>query len=230
MATSAQRRAIADACGANSLARAAPCMECGRYDAVMPPSDGYTLFATDIGDCAVAWNARGLTGVWLPEVSAGRLRSRIARRRPPIPEERPPVAVAEAIARITRLIGGERGDLLEVRLDESRLSAFDRSVYAEARQIAPGRVVTYAVLADRVGGGASARAIGQALGRNPFPIVVPCHRIVAAGGELGGFSAPGGLATKRRLLTIENARLDGPADLFDAAATASPSRVPGRPD
>jgi methylated-DNA-[protein]-cysteine S-methyltransferase len=186
----------------------------------MTSSSGFALFATDIGDCAVAWNALGLTGVWLPETEAGRLRSRIARRRPQILEKTPPVAVAEAIVRITRLIGGERADLLEVRLDESRLNSFDRSVYAEARCIAPGRVVTYAALAERVGHGASARAIGQSLGRNPFPIVVPCHRIVAADGALGGFSAPGGALTKRRLLTIENARLEGPADLFDPAEGA----------
>ena len=113
-------------------------------------SDGFALFATDIGACAVAWNALGLTGVWLPEVSAGRLRSKIARRWPRTPEETPPLPVAQAIVRITRLIGGERADLLEVRLDASRLSAFDRGVYAEARRIAPGRVVTYAMLADRV--------------------------------------------------------------------------------
>jgi methylated-DNA-[protein]-cysteine S-methyltransferase len=196
----------------------------------MTSSCGFTLFATDIGDCAVAWNALGLTGVWLPEASAGRLRLRIARRRPRIPEKAPPASVAEAIVRITRLVGGERADLLEVRLDESRLSAFDRSVYAEARRIAPGRVITYAELAKRVGDGASARAIGQSLGRNPFPIVVPCHRIVAADGALGGFSAPGGAATKRRLLAIENARLDGPADLFDPteAVPASGDVAAGR--
>jgi methylated-DNA-[protein]-cysteine S-methyltransferase len=89
------------------------------------------------------------------------------------------------------------------------------------RAIAPGRVVTYGALAARVGGGASARAVGQSLGRNPFPIVVLCHRVVAADGGLGGFSAPGGTAIKRRLLTIENARLDDATDLFDAGDAAA---------
>jgi methylated-DNA-[protein]-cysteine S-methyltransferase len=185
----------------------------------MPSANGFTLFTTDIGDCAVAWNGFGLTGVWLPEASAERLRSRLVRRLAQVPEAAPPVDVAAAVRAMVCLIGGERIDLLDVRIDDSRLSSFDRSVYAAARGVAPGRVVTYAALAECVGGAASARAIGQSLGRNPFPIVVPCHRIVAADGALGGFSAPGGTATKRRLLTIENARLEGPAELFDSIET-----------
>ncbi|MEO8922473.1 MAG: methylated-DNA--[protein]-cysteine S-methyltransferase [Caldimonas sp.] len=185
-------------------------------------SAGLTLFATALGHCAVAWNDVGLTGVWLPDVSAARLRSRLLRRLPTLSEEAPPSTVAAAIASMQRLLDGERVDLLDIGLDESPLSTFDRSVYAAARAIAPGRVITYATLAAQVGGVASPRSIGQALGRNPFPIVVPCHRIVAAGGEMGGFSAPGGAATKRRLLTIEDARLDldGAADLFDSREDA----------
>ena len=118
------------------------------------------------------------------------------------------------------MLRGERTDLGAIRIDDSRLDPFDRRVYAAARAIAPGRVVSYAELAARVGPDATAREVGQSLGRNPFPIVVPCHRIVAAGGELGGFSAPGGAATKRRLLTIEDARRDGVDDLFDQPAAA----------
>lgn len=189
----------------------------------MGSAAGFALFATEVGDCAVAWNDIGLTGVWLPEESSGRLRSRVLRREPAARETAAAGPVAAAIAAMTRLIGGERLDLLEIPLDESLLAPFDRCVYAAARSIVPGRVVTYAMLATRIGGLASARAVGQSLGRNPFPIVVPCHRIVAAHGELGGFSAPGGAATKRRLLTIEDARLDGTADLFDASGTDSQS-------
>ena len=180
----------------------------------------FTTFATPIGDCAVAWNRIGLTAVWLPETSAARLRARIAKRIPGASEAPADAVVASAIAAITMLLHGERTDLGAIRIDDSRLDAFDRRVYAAARTIAPGRVVTYADLASRVGADASARAVGQSLGRNPFPIVVPCHRIVAATGELGGFSAPGGAATKRRLLTIEDARLEGVADLFDDPVAA----------
>ncbi|MEO8524099.1 MAG: MGMT family protein [Caldimonas sp.] len=114
------------------------------------------------------------------------------------------------------MLHGERVALTGIRIDEASLEDFDRRVYRAARTIPAGRVVTYAALAERVGHSATARDVGQSLGRNPFPIVVPCHRIVAASGKLGGFSAPGGSATKRRLLTIEDARLEGAADLFDA--------------
>ena len=185
----------------------------------------FTVFATAIGDCALAWTDVGVLGVWLPEASAARLRARIGKRFASAVEAEPsPQAPsALAIAAITALLRGERIDLGTVRIDDSRLDPFDRRVYAAARTIAPGRVVSYAELAARVGGDASARAVGQSLGRNPFPIVVPCHRIVAAGGELGGFSAPGGTATKRRLLTIEDARRDGVDDLFDRP---SPPRAP----
>lgn len=185
------------------------------YDDPMPHPTGFALFPTAVGDCALTWNEVGLTGVWLPDMTAERLRARLWRRQPQAEEAVPRGAVARAVDAMTRLIAGERLDLLEIRLDESSLQPFDRSVYATARGIAPGRVVTYAMLAGQLGGSASARAVGQSLGRNPFPIVVPCHRIVAAHGRLGGFSAPGGTATKRQLLTIEDARLDGSADLFD---------------
>jgi methylated-DNA-[protein]-cysteine S-methyltransferase len=192
----------------------------------MPSATGFALFATALGECAVAWNELGLTGVWLPDASAARLRSRLLRRQPHLSQAKPPSGVATAIEVMARLLGGERMDLLDIRLDESRLAPFDRSVYAAARAIPPGRVVTYAALAAKVGGATSARAVGQSLGRNPFPIVVPCHRIVAANGELGGFSAPGGAATKRRLLTIENARLGDSADLFDASEASVTQRMP----
>ena len=185
----------------------------------------FTTFGTAIGDCAIAWNRVGLVAAWLPETSAARLRGRVAKRLPGASEAVPENAIAAWVGAITALLRGERTDLRDIPIDDSLLDAFDRRVYAAARTIAPGRVVTYADLAARVGGDATARAVGQSLGRNPFPIVVPCHRIVAASGELGGFSAPGGTTTKRRLLTIEDARLDGDEDLFDEPAPAgSPAR------
>lgn len=186
----------------------------------MSGAPAFTIFATAIGDCAIAWNAAGLLGVWLPEGPSARLRARIVRRHPGAAEAAPEGGSADAVAAITALLRGERVELADVRIDDSALDAFDRQVYAAARTIPPGRVVSYADLAGRVGAAASARAVGQSLGRNPFPLVVPCHRIVAASGELGGFSAPGGTATKRLLLTIEDARLDRPGDLFDAAGSA----------
>jgi len=190
------------------------------YDGRMREPLAFSVFATAIGDCALAWNDVGVFAVWLPEASAARLRARVAKRFPGAVEPAPAASVAAAIAAVSALLRGERTDLGAIRIDDSRLEPFDRRVYAAARAIAPGRVVSYAELAARVGPDATAREVGQSLGRNPFPIIVPCHRIVAAGGELGGFSAPGGAATKRRLLTIEDARRDGVDDLFDRPAAA----------
>jgi methylated-DNA-[protein]-cysteine S-methyltransferase len=219
--TPAQKPPIPDAAG--KLHRGDAPLATHRYDADVSSASAFALFGTPVGDCALAWNAVGLTGVWLPESDCYQLRARVRRRRPLARETVPCGPAAEAVAAMTRLLQGERLDLRELRLDESSLDPFDREVYAAARAIAPGRVVTYAMLAARVGAPATARAVGEALGRNPFPIVVPCHRIVAANGQLGGFSAPGGAATKRLLLTIEDARLDDSADLFDTEVDTAPT-------
>jgi methylated-DNA-[protein]-cysteine S-methyltransferase len=119
-----------------------------------------------------------------------------------------------AIAAIRALLQGEKRDLLEIELDMSGTPAFHCDVYHLTRTIAPGRVMTYGEVAFALGDKSAARAVGQALGANPFPIVVPCHRVVAAGGAMHGFSAPGGVVTKRRLLEIEGA-LAIQRDLFD---------------
>ena len=178
----------------------------------------FTLFATALGTCAIAWNEVGLTGVWLPEDSAESLRRRVARRCDGAREIEPSGAVADAVEAITRLLAGEHVDLSGVAVDSAGIDDFDRRVYAVTRTIAPGRVLTYGEVAARVGADATARAVGQSLGRNAMPIVVPCHRVVATGGGLGGFSAPGGTRTKRRMLAIEDAHPSGPLGLFDADA------------
>src|SRR5262249_42457042 len=123
-------------------------------------------------------------------------------------------AVAQAIAAITALVAGERRDLSGVVLDFTAVPEFNRRVYAVARTIRPGETFTYGAIAAQVGA-PDARRIGAAMGQNPCPIIVPCPRVVAAGGRTGGFSAPGGAATKRRLLAIEGAGRDEPT-LFDA--------------
>jgi len=182
----------------------------------------FAFFPTALGTCAIAWNEIGLTGVWLPEADAGSLRRRVARRCDGARESEPSGWVAEAVESITRLLAGERIDLGGIAVDSTGIDDFDRRVYAVTRTIAAGRVLTYGEVAARVGADATARAVGQSLGRNAVPIVVPCHRVVATGGGLGGFSAPGGAATKRRMLAIEDAHPSGPPDLFDAD-----SREPG---
>jgi methylated-DNA-[protein]-cysteine S-methyltransferase len=184
----------------------------------MAAPHSFAVVPTAIGACAIAWSDVGLTGVWLPTGDAGSLQRHVARRTHAAPAV-PRGAAAEAGDAIARLLAGDCVDLRGIVLDEDGIEAFDRRVYAVARSILPGEVLTYGEVARRVGTEASARAVGQSLGRNRMPIVVPCHRVVAAGTALGGFSAPGGVTTKQRLLAIENARRPGPPELFDAPAT-----------
>lgn len=174
----------------------------------------YTLFETSIGLCGLAWNERGIVGFQLPEDEEARMHAHIARRFPGIVEAPPPPAIQGIVSDVTALLTGEARDLSAVPLDMDGVPDFDRRVYEVARSIPPGRVLTYGEIASRLGSD-NARAIGQALGRNPFAVIVPCHRVVAAGGKLGGFSANGGATTKRRLLAIEGARRDESPTLFD---------------
>jgi len=181
-------------------------------------AQGYTLFNTAIGRCGVAWTARGVAGVQLPEADDERTRARMRVRFAQSREALPPDAVRHAIDSIVTLLRGEMSDLSTVTLDLQGVQPFHRRVYAIARGIAPGRTLTYGDIATQLGEPGVARAVGQALGRNPFPIIVPCHRVLAAHGRPGGFSAHGGAATKLRLLSIECVQAPGTSTLFDAAA------------
>jgi O-6-methylguanine DNA methyltransferase len=177
---------------------------------------GYALFETAVGRCAVAWGADGIVAVQLPESREEATRVRLTRRFPDAIESAPPPEVGRAIADIVALLAGESRDLSGVRLDMQAVPAFHRRVYEVAREIAAGKTQTYGEIASRLGGVGLSRAVGQALGRNPFPIVVPCHRVLAAGGKVGGFSAAGGITTKLRLLAIEGRHGNGTSgSLFD---------------
>jgi methylated-DNA-[protein]-cysteine S-methyltransferase len=173
----------------------------------------FTLFGTAIGRCAIAWSERGIVAVLLPEGDDGATRARLLRRHPGACEAAPPEDVYRAIAGIVALLAGEPRDLSDVVLDLTGVPEFNRRVYAVARTIKPGTSLTYGAIATRLGE-PDARGVGAAMGQNPCPIIVPCHRVVAAGGKTGGFSAPGGAAAKRRLLAIEGASADAPT-LFD---------------
>lgn len=176
---------------------------------------GFTLFDTDIGPCGIAWGERGVIAVQLPEADAARTRARLQRRCPDAHEAPPPSDVLRTIEGIVALLRGEARDLSGVALDMERVAEFDRRVYEIARTIAAGSTLSYGEIATRLGGRELARDVGQALGRNPFPIVVPCHRVLGVGGKAGGFSANGGVTTKLRLLTIERARTSPTPTLFD---------------
>jgi len=177
---------------------------------------GFALFATAIGRCGLAWGPDGLVGVQLPEASVAATMARLWRRFPGLEIAEPPPAAAEAIARITAFLAGASDDFHDLALDLSAASELERSVYAAAQAIPAGTTITYGALAAGLGDQALARAVGQALGRNPWPIVVPCHRITAADGRTGGFSAPGGTVTKLKLLEIEGALAAETLPLFGA--------------
>jgi methylated-DNA-[protein]-cysteine S-methyltransferase len=178
-------------------------------------AQGVTLFDTAIGRCGIAWGGRGIVGVQLPEAYEAATRARLLRRFPDAREGEPPATVRRAVDAITALLRGERTDLTSVPLDMERVPEFHRRVYEAARAIPPGSTRSYGEIAKQLGEPGSARAVGQALGRNPFAIVVPCHRVLAAGGRSGGFSATGGVTTKLRMLAIEGARANGQGALFD---------------
>jgi methylated-DNA-[protein]-cysteine S-methyltransferase len=177
-------------------------------------AQGFALFDTAIGRCGIAWGAQGVVGVQLPERHDRAMRDRLRRRFPDADEAVPPPDIQWAIDSIVALLRGEARDLSFIALDMAGIPPFRQSIYAALRGIPAGATVSYGEIATRLGDGSSARDIGEAMGKNPFPIIVPCHRVVAAGGKAGGFSAPGGVATKLRLLNIEGARVGEAPTLF----------------
>lgn len=176
---------------------------------------GYTLFDTAIGACGIAWGEQGILCLQLPESSERTTRARLQRRFTELAEAEPPPCVRRAIEGVVALLRGEPIDLSDIALDMRGVPEFNRRVYAIAREIPAGETLTYGEIARRLGDPAAARAIGQALGQNPFAIIVPCHRVLGADRKPGGFSAGGGVRTKLRILSIEQARIGGMRDLFD---------------
>ena len=174
----------------------------------------YTLFETAIGRAGLAWNARGLVAVQPPEAAEAATRDRLRRRAPGAVEAAPTAEMAQAIADLCALLAGDRRDLSWIPLDPEGVPHFHQRVYEVTRGIAPGQTLTYGKIATRLGAPGSARAVGQALGHNPWPLVVPCHRVLGAGNAMVGFSAHGGAVLKRRLLGIEGARLSDALSLF----------------
>ncbi|MEH6951495.1 methylated-DNA--[protein]-cysteine S-methyltransferase [Nitrobacter sp. NHB1] len=175
----------------------------------------FALFDTAIGTCGIVWSARGIKAVQLPLSDEDKTRARIRQRFGKLAEAIPPAGVRTAIDGMIALLEGKPKDLSDVVLDLDGVCEFDRGVYDIARSIPPGRTVTYGDIARRLGGVELSRDVGQALGRNPCPIVVPCHRVLAAGDKPGGFSANGGIAAKLKMLAIEGAAVNHTPSLFD---------------
>ena len=181
----------------------------------------FTLFETAIGRCAIAWGARGVAGVQLPEASNQDTRERVLQR------------FQGAVEAVAPPLRGMPSDLSSILLDMDPRPLFHRRVYEAARAIPWGATATYGALATAMDAAGSARAVGQALARNPFPIIVPCHRVLAAGDKTGGFSATGGVSLKLRLLAMEGQGIEGQEKggrgksqpgLFDGPCVATRSR------
>ena len=189
-------------------------------DSMPTLSQGWTPFDSALGGCAVAWGAHGIVAVQLPEVDAAATRARLLKASGVLALAAPPPAVARAIAAVQALLAGQLADLgadacmESVALDMQRITDFQRRVYAATRRIPPGQTRTYGELASELGNKNSARAVGHALGLNPFAPIVPCHRVLGAAGKPCGFSAHGGVVTKLRMLQTEGAALGGTDSLF----------------
>jgi methylated-DNA-[protein]-cysteine S-methyltransferase len=175
----------------------------------------FAIFDTAIGRCGLVWGDRGINAVQLPMGSEDKTRGRIRQRYGDIVEAPPPAEVQAAIDGIVELLLGKPNDLSNVMLDLDGIPEFNRGVYAIARTIPPGKTLTYGDIAKKLGGVELSRDVGQALGQNPCPIVVPCHRVLAAGDKPGGFSANGGVVTKLKMLAIEGAVVNYTPSLFD---------------
>jgi methylated-DNA-[protein]-cysteine S-methyltransferase len=186
----------------------------------------FALFDTAIGTCGIAWTARGICGVQLPEKDAAATRARVQRRHPTAVETVPTPDVRQAIDGIVALLSGEKRDLNDIKIDDDGQADFNKRVYAIVRTVPPGQTITYGEIAGRLGDKLLARDVGEAMGRNPTPVIMPCHRVLAADGKTGGFSAPGGVTTKLRLLTIEGAQPGGPT-LFDSLPLVASRRSRG---
>lgn len=189
----------------------------------------FALFPSPVGRCGIVWTEFGIAALQLPEGRDTATRARLLARFPEAAEAPAPPVVLDAIAQIDAMLAGKPSNVAQIELDMRGLPAFHQRVYDAAREIPPGSTCSYGELATRLGSPGSARAVGQALGKNPFAIIVPCHRVLAAGGKVGGFSANGGITTKLRLLTCEvpsaepDAKYDGFG--FDPAAAVAALRA-----
>jgi methylated-DNA-[protein]-cysteine S-methyltransferase len=173
----------------------------------------YHVFETALGFCAIAWSDAGVARFQLPVKSAEAAERSMRRRVPGAEPEAPTEDVAGVVAAAKRYFGGAETDFSDVRLDLAGEDAFFTRIYAALRRVGWGRTTSYGALAKELGAGReAARDVGEAMARNPVPLIIPCHRVLAAGGKIGGFSAPGGSRTKIRMLQLEGVRV-GPLEV-----------------
>jgi methylated-DNA-[protein]-cysteine S-methyltransferase len=188
---------------------------------------GYTIFDTTIGRCAIIWSSTGVVAVQLPEAREIDTRRRIFQIHPEAREQRPSANAEFAIEGIVSLLQGSDADFSEVSLDASGVPGFNRRVYEAACAIPRGETRTYHEIAKALGASGAAHSVAQALSRNPFMLIVPCHRVLEAGGYADRISPNGGSVSKRRLLSIEGAGSPGSKTLFDVLLPVAPPRPQG---
>jgi methylated-DNA-[protein]-cysteine S-methyltransferase len=169
------------------------------------PAAEFQIFETSLGRCAILWRGALIIRILLPTETEGSLRAAVMRAQADIEEAPPPAPIASVAAKIAAFCRGEAQDFAPAPLDRSQIDPFAARVYAALDKVGFGETTSYSAVAEALGDRSLARAVGAALGANPFPIVIPCHRVTGANGAIGGFSAPGGTGTKRRLLDIEGA-------------------------
>jgi methylated-DNA-[protein]-cysteine S-methyltransferase len=171
----------------------------------------YHVFETEGGFCGIAWNERGISRFQLPTKNADATERLLLRRLPAAESAAPTPMVREAIAAVKRYFEGKETDFSSFEVDLSEQDAFFQDIYAAARRVGWGHTTTYGTLAKELGAGPeAARDVGQAMAKNPVALIIPCHRVLAAGGKVGGFSAPGGSSSKIRMLELEGVRLGPP--------------------
>ena len=189
---------------------------------------GYTIFDTGIGRCGIAWSEYGVVGVQLPEARELETRGRMLRQYPEARELRPPENVEIAIEGIVALLRGQPSDLTDVKLDISGIQPFNMRVYEFARTIPRGETRTYGEVAASLRASGAMHSVAQAISRNPFMIIVPCHRVLEAGSYADKISPNGGAISKRRLLSIEGAHgMMTSKTLFDVLLPVAPPRPQG---
>jgi methylated-DNA-[protein]-cysteine S-methyltransferase len=188
---------------------------------------GYTVFDTGIGRCGIAWGYSGIVGVQLPEAREIETRRRLFQLYPDARELRPPLNVEIAIEGIVTLLRGQPCDLSDVTLDMTGIHAFNQRVYQLTQAIPRGETRTYGEIATRLGASGAAHSVAQAISRNPFMIIVPCHRVLEAGSYADKISPNGGVISKRRLLSIEGAGSTSSKTLFDVLLPVAPPRPQG---
>ncbi|MDB5637694.1 MAG: cysteine methyltransferase [Bradyrhizobium sp.] len=185
---------------------------------------GYTIFDTSIGRCGIAWGHAGILGVQLPEAREIETRKRLFDLYPDAREMRAPLNVEFTIEGITALLRGEPSDLSDVTLDMIGMHAFNQRVYQYTRTIPRGETRTYGEVAASLKFSGAENSVAQAIARNPFVIIVPCHRVLEAGSYADKISPHGGVISKRRLLSIEGAGSPSSRTLFDVLLPVAPPR------